>query len=191
MTFAVEQAPRLTEPLGLELLYIVGEPGSGKSTLVDHLTRGVPYRELEKPFAYRLYSCGVFELGKRRPDYPGTDALSMSVQPRVLGWLETHAPPRVLAEGARLGNKSFLGAAKEIGYRVTVVLLKGKQAADLHRRIRGSTQSAEWVDGRRTAAYNVAEAWDATILPAGQPLAELEHELKSTGNPVIQALRGI
>lgn len=173
-----------------ELTYLIGEPGSGKSTLAAHLTRDVPFNEGTWPFAHRAYRGGVFELGKRRRDFPGTDALSMSVQPVVLRWLKDYLPPLVFGEGDRLGNKSFLAAAAGLGYNVHVYVLEGEEAAAMGRELRGSRQDAKWVQGRQTKVRNVAEATNAVRLEAGAPLAWLEKMLLATGDPVVAALRG-
>jgi hypothetical protein len=99
-------------------LYILGGPGSGKSTLMARLLRGWtpgPYVRLttRELFGHNLLNddleLGVY-LGHLRPEYPGTDALSLSVAPQALIWLETLDPQLswVFGEGARLGHQSFL-----------------------------------------------------------------------------------
>lgn len=168
------------------LTYIIGEPGSGKSTLAAHLTAGWPHRDHDKPFAHRVLACGVTELGKRRPDFPGTDALSMSVQPLALEWMESSRPLRILAEGDRLGTESFFAEAERIGYNVTVYVLWGPEAAALQRAIRGSEQAEEWVNGRRSKVANIMKNRATIELPAGSPprvLAALMHD------PVATSLR--
>lgn len=172
-----------------DLTYLIGEPGAGKSTLMAHLTRSIPYEELEWPFAHRVYGHVVWELGKRRPDFPGTDALAMNVQPAVLSWLAANKPPLVIAEGDRLGNSSFLNAVVGMGYALHTYVLLGEEAADLHRRLRGSRQDEKWVRGRRTKVFNVAAAFGSTTLPAGAPLSHLEALLVAEKDPVVMELR--
>lgn len=184
MTFGSPLAQQVLKP---NLTYLIGEPGSGKSTLAAHLTRGLRYAERDKPFSYRLYTCGVYELGKRRPDFPGTDALSMSVQPRVIEWLESSRPFLVFGEGDRLGTESFFAAAEAIGYTVNVWLLAGAEAAALQRRIRGSAQDETWITGRRNKALNICRDRQCERLDAGQPPILLEAHMSH--DPVIQQLR--
>lgn len=171
--------------------YLIGEPGAGKSALAAHLTRGLAHADRDKPFAHRLYTCGVYELGKRRPDYPGTDALSMSVQPVVLEWLEQNKPFHVFGEGDRLGNGSFMEAVEGLGYAVNLWVIQGPEQADLHRRIRGSNQDPEWLAGRQSKVRNLAESRKHRVLIAGSALGMMEEAMLSSGDAVVRALRGI
>lgn len=193
MTFAMTKP--VTHPqLGDDrlLTYIVGEPGVGKSTLAEHLFRGLAHMDRDKPFAHRLYTCGVYELGKRRPDFPGTDALSMSVQPQVLSWMDRLRPFMVFGEGDRLGTTSFLDGAEALGYTVRVWNLAGPEVAALHRRIRGSEQDEQWIAGRRTKVTNLvcargeAGGFVGTI-QAGASLLNVE-QVMAEQDPLIRAL---
>ncbi len=190
MTFG--SAPRRTAP-EFHLSYLIGEPGTGKSTLAAHLTRALQHADRDKPFAHRLYlQSGVHELGKRRPDFPGTDALSMSVQPTVLEWMERARPFWVFAEGDRLGNGSFFAAASELGYQVRIWALVGEEAAALHRRLRGSEQDDQWIAGRRKKVYNILESGAHPVyrLDAGGRPDHLEAQMLNADDPVVSQLRG-
>lgn len=193
MTFAFPKP--VTHPqLGDErlLTYVIGEPGVGKSTLAAHLLRGLAHMERDKPFAHRLYTCGVYELGKRRPDFPGTDALSMSVQPQVLRWMDTLRPFMVFGEGDRLGTASFLDEAEHLGYTVRVWHLFGPETAALHRRIRGSDQDDQWIAGRRSKVANIAagrsnEGKFVRTIEAGTALPIVELKMADE-DPLVRAL---
>lgn len=188
-----------------QLCYVFGEPGTGKSTLLEHLTRGLRHSDSDSPFAHRIYPApaqakvrtehewtGVVEVGKRRPDFPGTDALSMSVQPRVVQWLADMLPGYVIAEGDRLANGKFFDSVLDLGYELKLLVLNGSEVAALHRRIRGSNQDETWVRGRQNKAYNLAmeRVKDVMWLKAGEPLAKLEAQIaEDTSNRVYAALR--
>ena len=98
-------------------IYLIGAPGSGKSTVMNELLRGWapgPYQRLmpRELFGHQLLGpdldLGVY-LGHLRPEYPGTDALSMSVSPHAISWLQVMGRPGwVFGEGQRLGNLKFL-----------------------------------------------------------------------------------
>jgi energy-coupling factor transporter ATP-binding protein EcfA2 len=187
-SFAKDAAP--TAPPH-QLTYLIGEPGSGKSTLAAHLTRGVAHAKREQPFAHMLYASGVYELGKRRPDFPGTDALSMSVQPMVLSWMRQTRPFLILGEGDRLGTASFFDEAEEAGFKVWLYVFDGAEQAALQRRIRGSDQDESWVDSRRTKVANIAKDRKHVRLPVGASLRYLEDIMLENGDPVVSALRGL
>lgn len=139
------------------LLYIIGEPGVGKSTLLEYITRDLAFASREYPFPHRLYSCGVTEVGKRRPMFGGTDALSMAVQPAVLAYLRHDRPSLVIAEGDRLATASFFAEARALDYQLDIVLLWGPEVAAARRKARGTAQDEKWVAGRRRKVQNLAE----------------------------------
>lgn len=103
-------------------LYLIGPPGSGKSTLMSRLlgqwTAGPKERLTEKElFGHQLLgrNAGVprrgLYLGVIRDQFPGTDGLSMSVNPVACAWLESGQAAgydMILAEGGRLANTRFL-----------------------------------------------------------------------------------
>lgn len=154
-----------------KIIFIVGEPGVGKSKLVDtafgHLERNViehkhaggPMRELLWAGS-ELIGC---ELGRREgkhpPGYPGTDAMSMSAIVGVDSWLRAGADGQglILVEGTRLANKRFVDAARAGAHSLILANLHGPDAAAMRRALRGSKQDPQWLKGRQTAAKNFFE----------------------------------
>lgn len=133
------------------LLYVIGVPGSGKTELVRHLVLGRRRRVRPDPFAHTVYEDGLVQLGRDRDGHGGTDALSMSVQPKVIAALAARPWERVLGEGDRLANIGFLHAAWEAGYQVDVALLRvTREEAQRRRDTRGSSQDEKWLKGRET-----------------------------------------
>jgi hypothetical protein len=145
----------------MNLTYIIGEPGSGKSWLVEELTAEADAEDTGSPFAMRRYDNGVTELGKRREEFSGTDALAMDVKPKVVQYLEAVRPKLVLAEGDRLANMPFFTAVRELGYDVFVYYLAGGEAALQGRLERGSKQNEQWLRGRATKVANLLTALQA------------------------------
>lgn len=150
------------------LVYLVGPPGVGKSSVMAALTQhcervprsgplahDILYRPQPVPESARVV--GV-ELGRRRAAYSGTDALGMAVQPHAVEWIGRATCPLVLGEGARLGNVGFLSAARLAGYALYLVHLSadGRTLAD-RRLQRGSHQSPVWIRGAETRARRIME----------------------------------
>lgn len=156
--------------------YLLGPPGVGKSTVMQkllapwHAGPYVRFTEREM-FGHLLYEphlnlTGAY-LGHLRPEFPGTDALSMSVQPQAIKWLRESdgALNYIYGEGARLANVAFL---TELSYRsrLTVVLLtaspevidlrlRGRPDSSNHKTGRsGRAQDRKWQDAQATRAMN-------------------------------------
>jgi hypothetical protein len=147
------------------MIYMVGQPGSGKSTLMRRLTAGYDRLATDIPVPHDQLIEGVTgavlhaEIGRQRGDFSGTDALASSIITRAEPWILSRPYPVVLGEGARLGNHRFLTAAAE-GYDVVLVVLDHPDA-EAWREIRskqlGKFQNAGWVKGRLTASRNLAD----------------------------------
>lgn len=165
------------------LVYLVGMPGAGKSTLAAALTADchrepvdsvVPHDALAR--AGKLVGA---ELGRRRDNYSGTDALKMSIQRRAEAWISSQPYPLVIGEGQRLSNRAFLAAAETGGYRVRLLYVDVPSATAAARRAGRPTEpDPRWTAGVATMARNVAAAaeesgWLAGILDGTKPLAAL------------------
>lgn len=155
-------------------IYLIGEPGVGKTTTMRALLTRFQVAEAQKLqgqlWAEPLYDANFlvgYHLGKRRSIFSGTDALSMSVCPTAINWLETTQPlPQwLLGEGSRLSTPKFL----EVLHRKTDFLLVLLQAAnaETRRESRGSSQNATWIRGRVTQANNLLKRnqhWRSLVL---------------------------
>ncbi len=115
----------------------------------------------------------------------------MSVQPKVLTWLETHNTD-VFGEGDRLANGKFFTGATAAGWDVTVAYLDiPPEWAEARRRARAEElgtepQDAKWVQGRRTKVLRLAEDWATVILKADAQEETLLDALRS--QPVFKIL---
>ena len=153
-------------------IYLIGQPGAGKSQLMARLT--LPFERMaigtdECPVAHDqlvrdLVGDGTIqivgaEIGKRRDAFGGTDALPSSIIDRAIPWLATTPYPLMLAEGARLANRRFLAAALD-DYDLTVAFLDHPDAEAWRKRRAkqiGRDQNPAWVKGRLSASRNLAE----------------------------------
>lgn len=147
------------------LLYIVGAPGVGKSTVTRELTSGwdtyvnrhaaIPHSVLSHPVSDQIH--GV-ELGVPRDSFPGTDALAMDIGPRALRWLQELPAPFALGEGSRLATRPFLGGLAAVGVPVTLVRLTAdEELLEQRWKARGSKQNPSWRKGAATRAARVGD----------------------------------
>lgn len=147
------------------LLYVVGPPGVGKSTVARELTSvwdkelhravSVPHVNLLHPATGRL--AGV-ELGVPRESFSGTDALAMDIGPRALAWMQAVDVPFAFGEGSRLGTRPFVGGLAQRGVSVTLVRLTADEAIlEARCRARGSKQNTSWRKGAATRAARLGE----------------------------------
>jgi hypothetical protein len=180
----------------MRLVYLSGEPGTGKSWLMaqltDALTRqpldaepGAPARDLltwthPEELTPRVVAV---ELGRRRDSFSGTDALPSAVIEEACTYLTSGRAeaetPLLLAEGARLANRRFLCTAALSGAQVILMHLMGPEVAAARRAARAAElgvpeQNPSWVKGRRTAAENLARelATDSPVHVLGVDAAD-------------------
>lgn len=162
------------------LLYFVGEPGVGKSTLVSAITMTWDRYDVAKPFAHIVYENGAIQLGAAHPTFPGTDRLSMSVIGKAIEFVQASEAPLILGEGDRLANIRFLEAASENYYVTLVVCTIDEKTLAERRAKRGTEQNATWLQGRRTKVLNLAKAWHGDRIEVrtdAQGVAALEEYL--------------
>ena len=96
------------------------------------------------------------EMGRRRERFSGTDALSMSIAPIARGWIKCQPHHLVLGEGDRLAVASFMRAAADAAYVVTLLYLQAvDEVLDERCELRGSAQNRSWRAGRATKAANL------------------------------------
>jgi ribose 1,5-bisphosphokinase PhnN len=163
----------------VRLIYVVGPPGSGKSTLMAGLTAGlirVPTTDARLP-RDELYSNGLrvgVELGRQRGDFSGTDALAMNIHPLACAWVAATTVPLIFGEGQRLGTRGFLSAAAGAGRLVDLIHLDPPaEVCAARRAARGSRQQETWVRGATTRATRLAS--EAPSVPGVRVIRVTDH----------------
>lgn len=169
------------------LVYVIGEPGAGKTTAVNAYCAAYEPVDVPTPIAHRAWlddgTLTFVTLGRDRPPFSGTDTLAMNVQPAVTAWLSEPTSPRlVLAEGDRLGNGKFFDAMTTAGRDLTVVYLAtGTDVAAQRRAARsastGTTQNATWVAGRVTKVRRLVDAYEVVTIDGNRPPDDVAADL--------------
>lgn len=173
----------------LNFIYLIGQPGAGKSTLFDAVLRPERRGAVNDPIPHTVLgkrSDGA-ELGARRAQFSGTDALPMDVIVQAESFVRRRPYPNMVAEGDRLACDRFFTAVLDAGYALELVYLDVPDALAAQRRSRrGSRQNESWVKGRATKAATLARSWSARVIDGSVPL-----DLQAAAMRHMPALRGI
>lgn len=163
------------------LVYLVGVPGSGKSTTSERVFDGVPGRSESRPFAHIMRPTCV-ELGARRDAFSGTDALSMGVQPKVVPFMLDSDAAVFFGEGDRLANIKFFDAVLAAGIHLIPALIHvPERVAAARRAERDSHQNVSWIKGRITKVQRVWRAYGSLgrVVDATRPVEEVAADVSA------------
>lgn len=161
-------------------VYLVGLPGAGKSTAVRRALAAcsrVDFRDGPEGavLPHAVFSDSVtglpvaVELGAPHPTFPGTDRLSMAVEPKARRWVPwcAHAWAGIplVAEGDRLATAGFFDVLRA-HYDLVVVHVAATDVVAEERRLQraGSTPPDSWVRGRATKVRNLVDRYGALVV---------------------------
>lgn len=178
----------------LRMLYLIGVPGSGKTTVVSKLIKPTAGTQHQVPYVYYTeYAPGVIQLGWNRETFGGTDSLGMAAQKHVIAFLEETKPRIVVAEGDRLANGKFFDAATEMGYELDIAclevpddVLEARRAA--RNALIGKAQNENWLKTRMTKVANLKSGYPVTTFDSDRPVSEVARELLAA-YPVLKVIR--
>lgn len=145
----------------MKIIFIIGEPGSGKTTLMRRFMEEVGGFEphfKEYPLIDYHRSGDIFVLGKYEEGelFAGTDRLSMACQPNAVKFLsELRDESVVLIEGDRLGNRSFIEDCFSKYPTLIVYLKTSSDTREQRFSERGSDQNEQFLRSRETKLKNL------------------------------------
>lgn len=159
----------------MKTIYLIGAPGSGKTTLTEAFTRSwievakhddpVKWREHQTPYGTAI------SLGWLRPTFGGTDTLGNAAILEIEPWYPKINHDIVYGEGDRLANKRFFDLAITYGeFHLFYLDTHPDRAAERRAQrslLTGKEQNATWVKGRETKHKNLAISYNATFIPDG------------------------
>ena len=159
------------------IIYVIGAPGSGKTTLTAEFTQDwTDTARHEEPIKFRTHHTiygDALSLGWLRPAFGGTDTLGNTAILAIEPWLPGIAKDYsiIYGEGDRLANARFFNLCKSIG-EFHLFYLNTEPALCAERRaqrslLTGKTQNASWVKGRETKHRNLAHTYKAFEIPSG------------------------
>lgn len=160
----------------MKIIYLIGAPGAGKTTLTEAFTRDwQETARLDDPIKYRKHFTPQGEaisLGWLRPNFGGTDTLGNTAIIPIETWLPKVAESNLTylyGEGDRLANARFFNLAKSVGQLYLFYLDTDPAVSEQRRRTRaaetGKQQNPTWVKGRETKHRNLAREFNAITIP--------------------------
>ncbi len=154
--------------------YYIGEPGTGKTTLMrvilneyrmvepdEMVVEGpVKYHKFEKQ---KVIVLGIYD----ESTFAGTDRWSKSVGPKFREWLtangEKYADWVVYGEGERLSNQPNMNAMFDAADMRLICLKVSEEELERRRKARNNTQNESWMRGMKTRIANLCKAYPHEI----------------------------
>jgi thymidylate kinase len=155
------------------LLLLVGETGSGKSTVVSSLVNGWTPQQRYQPVAHVEWlqndNCRLVTLERydQKRQFAGTDSLALNAHPSYVAALciDNWAYRPVLGEGNRLATLKFLQVARSHDWDAILAFLHTPpDVCEQRRSQRDHPFKPSFVKNTRTRADNLFMAWDGEKL---------------------------
>ena len=167
----------------MKLIYLIGLPGTGKSTVMKAFMERVGEWKQEKLYELldahtnkNLVVLGKYEEGET---FSGTDRLSMAVSPKAIEWVESMGDSGlvVIGEGDRLNNKGFFNSFNE---KVIIHLNVSDEERLRRYKERGSNQSEKFIQTVRSKCRNIIEDYGTKHTLFGEEKGCIEEFIHDT-----------
>lgn len=142
----------------MKLVYLIGIPGTGKSTVMKEFMRHFDWQQervidlLDTHVSGNVRVLGKYEDGET---FSGTDRLSMAVAPKAIEWAETNPEEVVFGEGDRLNNKAFFESCKPNLHIIHLTVSDEERQRRYAER--GSDQPEKFIQTCRTKCKNILD----------------------------------
>jgi len=166
--------------------FLIGEPASGKTTLACRLMRmlqlaGEGHHNLHAGLlrGHLFSATQVLVLGRYDVEgtFKGTDRLSHAVHNDFRAALPSLKQYAIFIEGDRLLTADNIRALQATHYLMIGSLSIDPETAEDRHLHRGDTQSATFIQGRRTKVANISKQFPTTLMPNSTP-EHLESNIK-------------
>jgi shikimate kinase len=142
----------------MKLIYLIGLPGCGKSTVMKEFMSQYDNWKSERVIdlldthvSGNIRVLGKYEEGET---FSGTDRLSMAVSPKAIEWVSTKPNEVIFGEGDRLNNKGFFNACDDL---TILHLTVSDEERQRRYEERGSNQPEKFIQTVRTKVSNIVE----------------------------------
>ena len=157
----------------MRMVYLIGEPGSGKTTaarkLIEQLGAAFAVPGPAKAMVFPETKTLVLGHYDERT-FSGTDTLSYTAADAVADFIRTQADAlgvtRIFGEGDRLANSGFLNDCALVCDLTVACLTVSPNTAEKRRLERGSNQNQTWIKGRASKIRRLAAEFKAEEISA-------------------------
>ena len=164
----------------MKLIYFIGMPGCGKSTVMKEFMRRFEGWETDRPIdlldshvSGNIRVLGKYEEGEV---FCGTDRLSMAVSPKAIEYFTSKPNEIIIGEGDRLNNKGVFNSVED---KIIIYLTVSDEERQRRYIIRGSDQSDKFIQTVKTKCNNIIEAFGDQQTLYGEEkgcVLEIKHE---------------
>jgi gluconate kinase len=173
----------------MKLIYLIGLPGCGKSTVMKKLmevmgefTPDRPIDLLDSHFGGNVRILGKYAEGET---FSGTDRLSMAVAPKAVEYFSTQPNEIVIGEGDRLNNRKFFDTFED---KTIIHLTVSDKERQRRYEERGSDQSDKFIQTVATKCKNILEEYGDKMTLFGEEegcVVEMTHETAEDTQAVV------
>ena len=179
----------------LKLVYLIGLPGCGKTTVMKKLMSKFSDWKQDRPVDLldTHVSGNIRILGKyiEGETFSGTDTLSMAVAPKAIEFFSSSPNEIVIGEGDRLNSSKVFDSVQD---KLIIHLTVSDSEREERYKKRGSNQPEKFIQTVRTKCKNICEKYGNRSTLFGEEegcLVEFVHETESDTDKIVEYIYNI